>query len=205
MGWSEIPGDWDKRGKATADWNLPKDLTVKETIGHLGRSFGNKIPEQLTSAAVFLILRSGEADKLDLEHRPHIDWKGGDPVPIVLQLRTPDENKMKMVSGWTQEHVRTLRPGEKGEFEIDVYNFNHGKVTGTLRLVESPEGWQVEPKEVDLRLDIMDRKRIPITVLRPGEEAGGEENWLEWEFSGPEPSSENPRLAVRVIDPTAEK
>jgi len=179
-------------------------LRVEESVGHLGRSLGTSAPEELTSAAVFLFLPEGETDRLDLQPRAKIEEREGDTSPIVLQLRAPDSNRMKRVLGWTQEHERTLKQGEKAEFEIFVYNFGEEPIKGELRLTNSPEGWEIETDRSDLEVSPMDRGRVVVSLHRPEDDRGGEDNWLEWAFVSEEPADEGadpPCLAFRIIDP----
>ncbi|MCA9439665.1 MAG: hypothetical protein KC964_02585, partial [Candidatus Omnitrophica bacterium] len=208
VGWSEVPGNWDKRGKTVADWALPTNLRVEKAVDHFGRTIGTEAPQLLNSGAVFLVLPLGGVDSLPLKPREGIEWKSGEPNSVVLQLRTPSANRMKRVQGWTQEHERTLAPGEKGDFEVSVYNFGDRTVKGTLELSDSPTGWTIDLKDSEIELEPMDRSRIEVAIHRPEQDRGGEDNWLEWVFIPqgiPDNEFEKSWLAARIIDPSSTK
>ena len=115
---------------------------------------------------------------------------------------------MKRVQGWTQEHERTLAPGEKGDFEVSVYNFGDRTVKGTLELSDSPTGWTIDLKDSEIELEPMDRSRIEVAIHRPEQDRGGEDNWLEWVFIPqgiPDNEFEKSWLAARIIDPSSTK
>jgi hypothetical protein len=207
VAWAEVPGDWNKRGQQTVTWELPSDLHVEGVVSHLGRSLGSQVPAKLTSAAVFLLLPVGETDRLELKKNSPGEWSPGSPSAVVLQLRASDTNRIKRVVGWTQEHERTLQPGERLNMEVCVYNFGNQGTVGELRLVSVPEGWEASPNRFDVGLASGERKRLPITVHRPEHDKGGDDCWLEWEFlpeSGPGQEREKAVLAARFIDPSSE-
>ena len=177
---------------------------MEEAVGHLGRSMAERIPQEINSAAVFLVLPPGETEKLKLEESVKIENREGEPTPVVLQLRTPKENRFKRVLNWTQEHERALSPGESAEFEIFVYHFGDRQVNGTLRLADYPKSWRIVPKVAEIVLKPMDRKRVALSIHRPEDDAGGENHWLEWEFSSGKRTSANhfsAHLCARIIDP----
>jgi len=167
-------------------WSLPEGASVDAAYDYLGRPLAKTIPQTVDSAPLFVLLAEGKAKKLSLETPSQIsDLRQGSPSPVVLQLQMPQSatNLDK------QAHAVEL----KGEFDVFAYNFSDKAVTGTISIERAPERWRLTPERMQVEIEPMGRKRLPIRVSaeKPAE------GWikLQGEFS----DAGRPVLAFRLV------
>ena len=198
VAWCEAPVDWPRRGAAKTPWPLPAALRVDQFIDYLGRPLPAGPPEQLTSTPLFLIMPKGEASKLPLNKAPAAEWRPGQPSPVVLQLRTPEEHIRHGKMGWTHKNDRVLTPGSTAELELRVYNFAGKPLSGEVLLTQAPQGWHVTPTTCDTTVAPMDREILPIKVQIPSEFTSAQ----SFKFQGHFPGAGRTVLAFDLAPPS---
>jgi hypothetical protein len=176
-----------------AKWALPEKLLVEAVYDYLGRPLGEGIPEKVDSAAVFVVLAEGEARKLALEAPLHSSpFRGGNPSPVVLQLQMPQ------IATNLDKQAHAVEPNDNVDPAIFVYNFSDARVSGVISVEHAPQGWSIAPRQVEVSLEPMDRKRLPIRLsVQTGAEDVSTDGWikLRGEFS----NAGNTALAFRLI------
>ena len=199
VGWTENRGDWQGRGTASVPWTLPDHVTVEHVHDYLGRPLGKETPQELVSSAVFICMPPGESEKLPLSPTaPSSEYREGAASPIVLQLQTPGSKPIKRMESWTQEHERGFEPGSSPELLFIAYNFAKNTLSGTVRLEEIPEGWNLEPDSWEVSLKPMDRIEIRAKLTVPPSADDSEmDNWIgiRADFG----KAGQPSLAFRVL------
>jgi len=207
VAWTEKPTEWAQRGQASIDWRLPEGVSVESVFDYLGRPIGSRVPSRLTSAAIFVLLPSGQADRLSLETVPLSTFRRGAPSPVVMQLRMPRSATVYRKEAWTPEHERSARPGEETAFAICVYNFGDVPASGVIRLDAAPAGWQVTPKQWNVSLSPMGRKTVSGVFQMPADPSGRQapslDNWFR--FKSDFGSGARDVLAFRIIPRTDSK
>ncbi|MCB1126817.1 MAG: hypothetical protein KDM81_09995 [Verrucomicrobiae bacterium] len=141
--WAEKDVDWPQRGKTKAGLNLPDGLKPIAAFDYLGRSV--EVPNELTSAPVYLLLPTGEGTKLPLENPPSMAADpGGVPCPIVLQAVFPSDQRVKVEDRpWSQGYAYGFEPGKPVSFKLRAYNFGDQPATGGIIATNLPAGWQL--------------------------------------------------------------
>ena len=212
VAWTEKPTGWPQRGKASVEWRLPGGVSVESVFDYLGRPIGSRVPSRLTSAAIFVLLPFGQADRLPLETVPLSTFRRGAPSPVVMQLSMPRSATVYRKESWTPEHERSARPGEQTPFRICVYNFGAAPVSGVVSLDEAPAGWQVTPKQWRVSVGPMGREVVSGILQMPDEQdrrsppqtrPAALDNWFR--FKGDFGSVGDEVMAFRVIPRTDSK
>ena len=152
--WAENEVDWPERGRTTASWKLPANLSVLGAFDYLGRSLGTAIPQPLRSAPVFVILPAGQASMLPLEAaRPPASRREGSPSPVVLQLSLPRTSIRKVEDlAWSEAYAYQAASGQTLELKLRSYNFGTRPAAGRWQLVHQPPGWEVTLANSDFTL-----------------------------------------------------
>ena len=198
--WAEKEVDWDGRGITTADWKLPAQLEAQEVVDYLGRSRGAKFPSPLTSAPVFVFLRSGDAAKLPLESPPVLaPLRAGSASPVVIQMALPRSAIRKVEDlPWSEGYAYQATPGEPLEFKLHVYNFATNNSTGRLQIIHQPKEWEVKLAAADFDLAPMERAELTGT-LQISKDATERDGWVALRADCGKLGQ--PVLAVRVVTP----
>lgn len=164
-----------------AKWALPEKLSVEAVYDYLGRPLNKGSAEDVDSAAVFVVLAEGEARKLAMEAPlGSSPFRGGNPSPVVLQLQMPQSATNLDKQAHAVELKDNVDPG------IFVYNFSDARVSGIISVEHAPQGWNVAPRQVEVALEPMERKRLPIRLnVQTGGEDTSTDGWikLRGEFS----------------------
>ncbi|MBN2269547.1 MAG: hypothetical protein JXN61_02975 [Sedimentisphaerales bacterium] len=173
--------------KATT-WRLPEGVSVEVVYDYLGRPLGKDIPESIESAPLFVILPQGKAAALSLEAPLHGSaFRQSGASPVVLQLQMPQS----ATDLGKQAHKVDL----KDEVELDVfaYNFGDDAVAGTVSLEHAPDGWRLIPGRIEIEIEPMGRKHLPIRVgaKKPAE------GWIK--LRGDFSEAGRPVLAFRLV------
>jgi hypothetical protein len=143
---------WADKSKT---WSLPKSLPIEAVYDYLGRPLVNP-PEKTDSAAFFVILPKGAAQKLPLEPPPpSSSFRGGKASPVVLQLQMP-YNATKL-----DQQAHTIPPGKETSLNIFAYNFSNKVASGTITVINAPKGYKLTPDRWEITLEPMERKRMP--------------------------------------------
>ncbi|MDX9971485.1 MAG: hypothetical protein RBU21_00705 [FCB group bacterium] len=166
VAWIEEQVDWPQRGRAKAAWALPEGMRVEAAFDYLGRPLAGT-PEELCSAAVYLVLPKGEADKLTLAKPAASAYREGAPANVVLQLQWPQAQVSGRTEGWTQEHDCQAAPASETAFRVYVYNFGSAPAKGALAFGELPEGWSVAPSGKEVEVAPMERARVDLRLRTP--------------------------------------
>ncbi len=198
VAWAQEPVDWPRRGKTRVDWSLPKETTVESGFDYLGRPLPGRVPPQLTSAAIFLGLPRGQAERLPLVSVPRPTYRGGQPSPVVLQLQMPRSATISRREGWTPQYERTTKPGEPESLTIVAYNFGDKPARGVIRVENVPEGWSIAPDRWQVTLEPMARQVLRAQLTMPSSWSGkAEDGWVG--FRGEFGDAGRPVLAFRVL------
>ncbi|MEN6428043.1 MAG: hypothetical protein ABFE13_22040 [Phycisphaerales bacterium] len=204
VAWAEKPGDWDQRGKTTADWALPQGMTVESVYDYLGRSLGSTVPQQLQSAPVFVLLGPGEAKRLPLAVPQRSTFRPGKPGQIVLQLHMPPTASVNIEQiPWASDIEHKVRPETEIELPLYAYNFGDQPVRGRIVVEHAPEGWQLTPDTWEVTLDPIGRSQLDCRFVMPQRQTDkSSDTWivLRGDF-GP---AGRPVLAFRLISQPGE-
>jgi hypothetical protein len=196
--WAEQDLDWDGRGTTTAHWKLPANLNVQGVVDYLGRPLGTNLPNPLTSAPVFVLLAPGQAASLPFEAPPTLaPLRGGSPSPVVLQWSLPRSAVRKVDDlPWSEGYADTVAAGQSIELKFHAYNFTTNEVTGILRLVPPPSGWNLTLAATDFQIPAMGRVELAGT-LKISSDAEVRGSWVVLHADcGPHG---RPALAFRVV------
>lgn len=177
---------WARDGEAT--------LTVPEQPGavydHLGRvQAPSGMDIRLTTAPVFIVLKSRDLRTLDLEAPPRAPAElTGLPSPVVLQPVFPEDTTLL----WASAH--RISGTEPTSAALAVYNFAETVQEGVIT-AEPPEGWKVDGLG-PVRIKPMERLEIPIRI-DPGSHVRRSVETLRFrgEFRGRPPAVASVRLA----------
>lgn len=200
VAWAEKPGDWPQRGKTTVEWALPKAISVAGVYDYLGRHLGSKVPERLTSAPVFVVLRPGDASELPLE--PPVqrsEYRSDEACPVVLQLHMPRSTSVNVQQiPWASDYEHQVEPETQTVLPFYAYNFSDKTVRGRIAIDHAPEGWTFEPNAWTVSLDPMDRAELPCRFLMPARNADKTSNcWVR--LRGDFGKAGRPVLVFRLI------
>ncbi len=198
VAWAEERVDWPGRGKASVPWSFPKGLNVLEVFDYLGRSLGQRIPDRLTSASVFVVLPQGETESLELTLPERSAFRKGSRYPIVLQLQMPPGTTIMRKEAWTPEHERTATPGKPTPMTVVAYNFTSGDVEGDIRVARLPRGWRLTPRRAHVALGPMGRQEVPLQLMTREADGNAEaDRWVK--ICGDFGKGLEPALAFRVL------
>lgn len=204
VAWVEEPVDWPQRGRAKADWSLPAGMRVEAVYDYLGRSLGKEPPTQLRSAAVFIVMPSGECNRLPLIRVRRSDYRSGLPSPVVLQLHTPANSVAMRKEGWTEVHERVADFGDDEELRLWAYNFGTTAIRGVVSVDEMPGGWKLTPNRWEVSVDPLERQELIARVSSPQVgQSGGPTAWIR--AKGEFGDAGRPVLAFRFVTRQATK
>jgi hypothetical protein len=157
--WAEKPVDWKERNKTTAPWPLPADLKIEQVYDYLGRPIEQ--PKQIGGAAMFVVCPT-QALVLEeniLSDRPLPESQR--VSPIVMQIQMPRDLRVKIAPiEWSQGFEYQIPTGQEMPLVMYAYNFSDAAVEGTVKTMNLPEGWTLEPKEWPMKIGPMDRQRF---------------------------------------------
>jgi hypothetical protein len=143
---------WAKKSTA---WSPPKSLPIEAVYDYLGRPLGKNTPEKIDSAAVFVILPKGAAQKLPLEPPQRSSaFRGGKASPVVLQLQMHN-NSTKL-----DQQAHTVPSGKATDLNLCAYNFSETAVSGRITAVNAPKGCKLTPDRWEITLEPMEQKRL---------------------------------------------
>jgi len=204
VAWAEEPGDWDRRGKACVDWTLPEDVTVHAAYDYLGRSLGDKAPAQLRSSPVFVLLESDQAQGLELKPRTESRYRTGKTSNVVLQLDMPHQSRVKLQEiPWASEFEHQVKPEVETDLPVYVYNFGDKPIRGTIAVSHCPSFWKLSPRQWNVTLKPMERKRLNLRLVKPNNSSTeSSDNWIK--LKGDFGAEEQPVLAFRCISESGE-
>jgi hypothetical protein len=174
-------------------WSPPKSLPIEAVYDYLGRPIGKNTPAKMDSAALFVLLPTGSAQKLPLEPPMHTSaFRGGKPSSVVLQLQMHN-NATKL-----NQQAHTVPSGKETNLNLFAYNFSNKAVSGTITAEHAPRGCKLTPDRWKITLEPMERKRLParVTINASGSNAayGG---WLK--LRGNFADAGRPVLAFRLV------
>ena len=197
VAWTEGRFDWPERGKATASFSLPANLSPTAVWDYLGRPAAPGQLKEITSNPLYFILPEGATDTLNLDKTSvAVTSELETPSPVVLQLRAPDIPIKGRIVNWAHEHDRTMNPGDH-EITIVAYHFGEGAATGAIKVSKLPDGWQCEPATWKVALEPMKRQEMVIHLTIPEPVPSVEEGaWIK--FEGDFGGDGKPCLAFRV-------
>jgi len=179
-------------GQGPTNFVLPGNLSVEVIYDYLGRPIGKTLPQKMDTAAVFIVLAKGDAEKLSLEQLSEpSSFRQGESSPIVLQLQMPQSA--------TNLDLQAHRVPSEQETNLDifVYNFGNIKAGGIVSVERVPTGWQMTPQQWEVTLEPMERKALSISVTIPADVNGAAKGgWIK--LRGKFGSSGQPALAFRL-------
>ena len=199
VAWAEKPGDWNQRGKTVVDWDLPEGMRSEAVYDYLGRPLGSRIPAQLRSKPIFVLLKAGAADALPLERTPRSDFRAAQPCPVVLQLHMPRTTSVDIKQiPWASDYEHQVEPDTPMDLTLYAYNFSDTSVTGRVAIDHAPAGWQLTPKTWDITLAPMDRRALPCRFIMPKQDSDKKaDHWIR--LRGDFGSAGRPVLVFRLI------
>jgi hypothetical protein len=200
VAWAEAYRDGVNWGKTVADWPLTEQLEVKAIYDYLGRYIGTEIPQQLTGKPIFIILKTGELDKLSLEKQEHFAERPQKDLKIMLQLKMPRSLTVEGGAMWreTQEHV--IPPNVPKAIDIWAYNFGDTTVTGQVVVDEIYTGCTLTPGTWNVTIPPMGRVQLPATATIPANPDRIEDNENWFRLKGDFGDDGKPVLAFRLLD-----
>lgn len=204
VAWAEKPGDWSKRGKTVVDWSLPENATVTGVYDYLGRDLRSKVPAQLTSSPVFVLLESGKASALPLRSRPTGTYREGKTCPIVMQLALPRSHSVDVKQiPWACDHEHQVEPDKEMDLPLYVYNFGNKTLSGEIHIAHAPTNWKLQPRQWEMTLEPMARIKLPCRFSMPKCEMDKKsDNWIK--LQGDFNTAADPVLAFRLISEPGE-
>jgi hypothetical protein len=196
--WAQNPdGDWDAKGNARYKWQLPEGMRVKGVYDYLGREL-TKMPDELTDEAVFVVLKKGEAQKLNLETMKMAEYRTGEPCPIIIQAQIPYKYTRDTFENWVETQEHAIEAGKPKDITIYAYNFTDEVVEGTVELVDPPAGLEFSPNQWKVSIEPMDRTQLIATVTIPDwPEDMLDKNWIK--LRGNFGDVGKPVLAFRLV------
>ncbi len=145
------------------EWKLPVTIKPQEIYDYLGRPLKEQ-PKQLDSAAVFVVLPAGQANKLNLEPSKHSSaLRTGTSCPIILQLQMPHT----ATNLGRQAHVVDV--GRPVALKLVAYNFAEREIESMFHVEQCPKNWKLEPRNWKIRLKSMERKTLPLQATLPAQ------------------------------------
>jgi len=144
-------------------WKLPATIEPETIYDYLGRPL-KKLPKQLNTEAMFVILPPGQAKKLILEPPKRSSaYRTGKTSPVVLQLQMPHT----ATNLDRQAHVVDI--GRSVPLKLFAYIFAEREIEAMFHVEHCPKNWQVEPRNWKVRLKPMERKALPLRVTLLGQ------------------------------------
>ncbi len=199
VAWAEKPGEWAAKGATTQKWSLPDRLGVQGSYDFLGRSLGSRVPQEIGSAPLFVVLKAGDAAQLPLKSPPESTYRSGHPSPIVLQLQLPPAPKRTLAEQpWAEVHEHVVPEVLPVDLNLYAYNLADQPVQGTVRFEQVPTGLEFSHQKWEVALEPMDRVALPCRLLScevPSETDG--EGWIK--LRGDFGTSGRPTLAFRWV------
>ena len=172
-------------------WSLPERLSVEAVYDYLGRSLGKKVPEEIDSAAIFVLIPKGDAQKLPLEPALRSgSLRGGKASPVVLQLQMP-------YSTTNLEQQAHIAAEQQTNLEIFVYNFSGTAASGMVTVEDAPDGCKLMPDRWQITVEPMERKRLDSRVSMQGGGGNSGGNWIK--LRGDFGEAGRPILTFRLI------
>jgi hypothetical protein len=199
VAWAERPGEWNQKGKTTADWTLPPGIKVEHVYDYLGRSLGSEPPKELTSAPIFVLLHLGDAQKLPLRRPRRSEFRPGIPYSVVLQLQMPRSTSVNVEQiPWASDYEHLIQAETETELPLYVYNFGAKRVTGHIVTEHLPADWKLMPNAWNVTLDPMERTRLDARVFMPKRDSDkASDNWVK--LRGDFGTAGKPVLTFRLI------
>jgi len=171
--------------------SLPEGLSIGSIYDYLGRPIGGKMPEEINSAAIFVLLPKDNALKLPMEPPPRCSGpRSGRASPVVLQIQIPH------TATNLEQQAHTVTDKETN-LEIFVYNFSDATVSGTVTVENIPDGCKLTPDRWEITVEPMEQKRIDGRISR--NEDGGKPTRGGWiKLRGDFGEAGQPALAFRL-------
>ena len=178
--WAQDPdGGWETKGNAHYRWTAPKDLKIKGIYDYLGRQL-DKIPDELTDEAIFVVLEKGQAQKLNLETMKMAEYRTGKPCPVILQVQIPSADTQGTYENWVETQEHGIEINKPRDIVLYAYNFTDKAVEGTVELIDPPAGLEFSPKNWKVSIEPMDRTQLVATVTIPDWSANMlDKNWIK--------------------------
>jgi hypothetical protein len=204
VAWTEKPGDWDQRGKASVDWALPKEVAVEGVYDYLGRLLSSEAPGQLRSSPVFVLLGPGDARRLPLVSPQRSSPRSGKPGPIVLQLHMPRSASVNVEQiPWASDIEHKVQPETEIDLPLYAYNFADAPARGRIVVEHAPIGWRLTPNAWEVTLESMGQTRLECRFLRPQRQSDrSSDAWIV--LRGDFGDAGSPVLAFRLISQSGE-
>jgi len=157
-------------------WSLPGSIPVESVHDCLGRLLGERVPETLGRAAVFVVLPKGGAGTLPLE--PPLTGsplREGSTCPVVLQLQMPH------TATDLDQQAHRIGPAGQADIRIFAYNFSEKPVRGTVQ-AKTSASWKLTPPQWELTLEPMEQKSFEIHVqVEKTADRSGPADWVKLE------------------------
>ncbi len=200
VAWTEEQVDWPRRGRTVASWRLPPAIDPYGLYDYLGRWMGITVPDKLTPRPIFVLLRPGATDDLQLIAPAAVERKEGLPSPMVLQLEMPAETSVKVSeSAWSRGYVHALEGAGPHNLTVRAYNFSDKTRSGRIIVQEKPSGCAVEPTQWDIRLAPGQRAALQMTLHNPVRSAQlDDDRWIR--LNGRFESVPESTLAFQIYD-----
>jgi len=196
--WAQNPdGGWETKGNAHYKWTAPKGLKIKGVYDYLGRQL-DKMPDELTDEAVFVVLEKGQAQKLNLETKKMAKYRTGKPSPVILQVQIPKRDTQDTYKNWVETQEHTIEVNKPRDIVLYAYNFTDKVVEGSVELVDPPSGLKFSPKKWKVSIEPMDRTQLIATVTIPDWPVEMlDKNWIK--LKGRFGEVGQPSLAFRLV------
>lgn len=209
VAWVGEEMDWEGRGRSTARVALPPTLQPVAVIDHLGRPQGDRLPNPLTTAPVFVLLPKGQASRLPLEP-PRTPAPAPSPSrlevsPMVLQVVAPDGLVRRIEDlPWSESYAYEVSAGKPLDLPLHAYHFGTEPWRGRLRLTRHPSDWEVRIPQPEFVLSQggRDTNSLSLRLLIP-EATPTRDAWIVLEAEGRSPGIPTLALRVRPRPPTA--
>jgi len=204
VAWAEKPGDWDQKGKTTANWTLPTSVKVTHVYDYLGRPLGPTVPGQLRSAPVFVLLPPGHAKQLPLRKPHRSEFRPGRSCPVVLQLHMLRSTSVNVEQiPWASDYEHLIEAETEMDLPLYIYNFSNKSVRGHVAVEHLPTAWKLTPNTWDVTLEPMDRAKLDARFLMPKRESDkSSDNWIK--LRGDFGAADKPVLVFRLISTPGE-
>ncbi|HPS54883.1 MAG TPA: hypothetical protein PLP05_04735 [Sedimentisphaerales bacterium] len=165
--WAQNPdGGWETKGNIHYKWSAPNDLQIKGIYDYLGRQL-EKMPDELTDEAVFVVLEKDQAKKLNLETKKIAEYRTGKPCPVILQVQIPAADTQGTYENWVEIQEHGIEVNKPRDIVLYAYNFTDKVVEGTVELLDPPSGLEFSPKQWKVSIEPMDRTQLIAAVTIP--------------------------------------
>ena len=163
--WTEPPGDWADRGKATAELQWPASLGSARVYDYLGRERGGELPRQAASAPQYVVLGDGQSRGLPLAKRASEAVLSGKPSQVVLQPLFSAEARSAVTDRpWSVGFAYGAKRGERLPFSLCAYNFSKKRIKLEIQADKTPEGWSLDHNHWRLEVGAGERASVPVEV-----------------------------------------